>query len=133
MVYVRIFTKTFLSLAGAALLAVAGLDWATDYAANFNHLGFMLSLAALAAVIAVGWAFVQTPAVTAEQKALRQFIQAVLVFAGAFVLNTWGDWVNFGKALVPVIVTTALTVIGTYFANKGNPEVIEPPHDQPMH
>ena len=127
MVYVRIFVKTFLSLAGAALLAVGGLDFVTDYAASFNHLGLLLAAAALAAVIAVGWAYVKSPAITAEDKALRQFVEAVLVFAGAFVLNTWADWVNFGKALGPVIVTTILTVGGTYLANKGNPETVDVP------
>jgi uncharacterized membrane protein YeaQ/YmgE (transglycosylase-associated protein family) len=115
-----IFWRTFASLATATLVAAQGYDWASgDYRAKVAQLGFGLLLAVIGAAVAAGWAFVQTPAVTAIDKAVRSLVQYLLGAVGAVVINSFADFVALPKLLVPAIIGAVIAFALTYFSNQG--------------
>jgi hypothetical protein len=118
--YWSIFWRTFAGLATAALLAAQGYDWASgDYKARATQLGFALLVALAGGLIAAGWAFVRSPAVTALDKAIRSAVQFVLGAGAGVVVNTFADLVSVGKLVVPAIIGALLAFAVTYFSNQG--------------
>lgn len=122
-----IFARTFAQLAAAALLAVQGYDWTTSDQIKNN--GYLLGLALLAAVvgaiIAAGWAFVQSPATTPLGKATRTAVQTVLGGLTAVVFNTASDVVQFGHLLPPLLISAVLAFAVTLLS------YVSPPVTQP--
>jgi hypothetical protein len=116
--YVRIFTKTFASLAAAALVGAQAYDWSsTGYKVSALHTGLLLLAAVIAALIAAGWAYARSPATTALQKATRQFIEVVVSGAGVLAFNEAADVVDFGKLLTTLVIGAVLSFGTTYLMN----------------
>ncbi len=119
MTYWRIFWKTFAQMAGGVLVAMQALDWTVEsFNASSSKLGLGLVLAAVAALGAVGWAFVRSPATTAVQKAIRSAVEAVLGGVGALVVNTWADVVAAERLIVPTLAAAVFAFGITYFQNQ---------------
>jgi len=115
--YWQIGWRTFAQLAGAALLTLQGLDWTVEgFNASSSKAGLALVLALVGALVAVGWAFVQSPAVTAVQKAVRSGVEAILGGVGAIVVNEWADVVALERLVVPTLVAAILAFGVTYFS-----------------
>jgi hypothetical protein len=118
--YWSIFWRTFAGLATATLLAAQGYDWASgDYRAKIAQLGFGLLLALIGGLVAAGWAYVKSPAVTVLEKSVRSLVQYLLGAVGAVVINTTADLVTLPKLLVPGIIGAVLAFGLTYFSNQG--------------
>jgi hypothetical protein len=127
--YVSIFVRTFAALATTALLAAQGYDWASgDYRTNATQLAFALLVALAGGLIAAGWAFVRSPAVTAMDKAVRSAVQWILGSGVGVVVNSFADFVTIGKLVVPAIIGAVLAFAVTYFANQGTvpPATVNP-------
>jgi len=119
MPYLNIFVKTFAALATSALLAAQGYDWSGgDLRVNAENLGLALVLAAVGALIAAGWAYVQSPATTALQKAVRAAIQAILGGVGVIAVNSFADFVQLGAIIVPTLITAVLAFGVTFLSYK---------------
>jgi len=115
--YWQIGWRTFAQLAGAALLTLQGLDWTVEgFNASSSKAGLALVLALIGALVAVGWAFVQSPAVSAVQKAVRSGVEAILGGVGAVVVNEWADVVSLERLIVPTLVAAVLAFGVTYFS-----------------
>lgn len=115
--YWTIGWRTFAQLAGAALLTLQGLDWTVEgFNASSSKAGLALVLALVGALVAVGWAFVQSPAVSAVQKAIRSGVEAILGGVGAIVVNEWADVVDLERLVVPTLVAAVLAFGVTYFS-----------------
>lgn len=115
--YWTIGWRTFAQLAGAALLTLQGLDWTIEgFNASSSKAGLALVLALVGALVAVGWAFVQSPAVSAVQKAVRSGVEAILGGVGAVVVNEWADVVDLERLVVPTLVAAVLAFGVTYFS-----------------
>lgn len=116
MKYWQILWRTFAQLAGAALITLQGLDWTVEgFNASSSKAGLALVLAAIGALVAVGWAYVSSPASSGLQKAIRSAIEAILGGVGAVVVNTWADVVSLERIVVPTIVAAILAFGVTYF------------------
>ena len=115
--YWTIGWRTFAQLAGAALLTLQGLDWTVEgFNASSSKAGLALVLALIGALIAVGWAFVSSPAASAVQKAIRSGVEAILGGVGAIVVNEWADVVDLQRLVVPTLVAAVLAFGVTYFS-----------------
>ncbi len=124
--YVQIAFKTFAQLAAAALVSLQGLDWTVEgFNASSSKLGLALVLAAIGALVAVAWAFVSSPAVSALQKASRSAVQAIAGGIAAIVVNTWADVVTLPRLIVPIAVAAVLAFGVTFFSNQAPP--VQPP------
>jgi len=122
MKYWQILWRTFAQLAGAALLTLQGLDWTVEgFNASSSKAGLALVLALVGALVAVGWAYVGSPATTALQKATRSAVEAILGGVGAVVVNTWADVVALDRIVVPTIVAAILAFGVTYFSYQQKP------------
>lgn len=120
-IYWNIFWKTFAQLAAAAL-ASAQVYFVTQSNANTVNLsvtGFALVMAFLGALIAVGTAYVKTPATTALQKALRSGVQALVGGVATWAINSVADVVATERLLVPLAVSVVLAFGVTYFQSQG--------------
>lgn len=117
--YWSIAWRTFAGLATATLVAAQGYDWATDYKTNAKQLAFGLLLAAIGALIAAGWAYVNSPSVTALEKAVRSLVQYILGAVGAVVINSFADLVALPRLLIPALIGAVIAFGLTYFANQG--------------
>lgn len=126
--YWSIFWRTFAGLATATLLAAQGYDWASGYEANAKQLAFGLLLALIGGLLAAGYAYVQSPAVTALEKAVRSLIQYLLGAVGAVAINSFADLVALPKLLIPALIGAVLAFLVTYFSNQGTvpPAVTSP-------
>jgi hypothetical protein len=123
MQYWQILWRTFAQLAGAALLTLQGLDWTVEgFNASSSKAGLALVLALVGALVAVGWAFVSSPASSALEKGLRSGVEAILGGVGAVVVNTWADVVTLDRIVVPTIVAAVLAFGVTYFSYQTPPE-----------
>lgn len=117
---VSLFLKTAAGAALVVLVAAQGYDWASESFANSAETtAWGLLGAAIAGLIAVGWAFVTSPAATPVGKAARQAVQVLLGLPIAgIVLDEISDFVEVGKLLVPTIVLTVLAFVVSYLSNK---------------
>lgn len=127
MKYWQILWRTFAQLSAAALVSLQGLDWTVNgFNASSSKVGLALVVAAVGAVVAVLWAFVSSPAVTALQKAARSAVQAIAGGVGAIVVNTWADVVTLQRLIVPTLVAAVLAFAITYFSNQPAPAPAPP-------
>lgn len=121
-VMLSIFTRTFTVLAAAIFAAAETWDWASDGAsvANVQNLGWLLLGALLGALVAVGWAFIQTPAVTPLEKATRAAVQALLMsgLATATITNA-SDLIALKDMIVPSLAAIVLGFLITLLNNQG--------------
>jgi hypothetical protein len=120
--YWSIFSRTFFVLAAGILTAAEGWDWFSDGAAvaNAQTLWWLLLGALLGALAAVLWAYRNSPAVTATQKALRAAVQAILASAFFTVtITSTSDLVELQDLIVPTLITIALAFFITYSNNQG--------------
>jgi hypothetical protein len=121
MLYWNIFWRTFAQLAAASLLVIQVPDLIDEQ--WIKNTGGAVGLAMLSALIggliAAGWAFVRTPAVTALDKAVRSAIEKILGGLGALVFNTWAEVVAVPKILIGTIVVAVLSFAVTYFQYQG--------------
>lgn len=120
--YWSIFWRTFTVLSATIFAAAEGWDWVSDGAAitNTENLGWLLLGAVVGSLVAVGWAFVNTPAVTPFQKACRAAVQGLLASAFASVtITNASDVLALGDLIVPTIAATVLAFLITYFNNQG--------------
>lgn len=117
-----IFWRTFTVLAAAIFAAAETWDWASDGAsvANVQNVGWLLLGAVLGALVAVGWAYVQTPAVTPLEKAERAAVQALLMsgLATATITNA-SDLVALRDMIVPSLAAIVLGFLLTLFNTQG--------------
>lgn len=117
-----IFWRTFTVLAAAVFAAAETWDWASDGAsvANVQNVGWLLLGAAVGALVAVGWAYVQTPAVTPLEKAERAAVQALLMsgLATATITNA-SDVIALRDMVVPSLAAIALGFLLTFFNTQG--------------
>ena len=125
--YFAIFWRTFAQLASAAMLAVAGLSWATsqDAKANATALGLGLLLAFIGALVAVLWAFSSSPAFTALEKALRSAAQTAAGALGAIILNQVSDLFQ----LPPVLIAAGVSIVFAFFITYFSYQPAPPPRD----
>jgi uncharacterized membrane protein YfcA len=80
---------------------------------------FGLLAALVGGLLAVGWAFVSTPAVTAVGKGLRSAVQALLAAPiAAVVINNTSDFVDIEKLFIPMIASVILAFLVSYLSNK---------------
>lgn len=118
-----VFTRTFLVLAGAVLLAVQGLEWADSSLIGNNvlTLGLGLLSAAVGGLLAVGAAYLIHPSASKLEKAVRAFVEKVLAGAGVVAFSTAADLVAFGKLLPPLLVAAAFSFAITYISTEPPP------------
>lgn len=121
MVYLRIFWKTFCTLAAGAVAAVQGLDILTGNGLRDNGtaLGLGLLMAVIGGVVAAGTAYVRSPATTALQKAVRAAVQAAVGVLGTVVLNSMADLFALQRVLIAGASAVVLAFVFTYFQNQG--------------
>jgi hypothetical protein len=121
-----VFSRTFLVLAGAVLLAVQGLEWLdpTLLGNNVLTLGLGLLSAALGALGAVGAAYLIRPSASKLEKAIRAFIEKVLAGGIVVTFSSVADLVAFGKLLPALLIAAAFSFIITYVS-------VEPPPTPP--
>lgn len=115
-----VFTRTAGVLALSVLLAAQALDW-TDQdkvVANTTIVAFGLLGALIGGLIAMGWAYFASPAVTPLGKALRSAVQALLSapLAG-LVIKSQEDFVAIEKLIVPTLVAMALAFLISLASN----------------
>ncbi len=118
--YLTIFIRTFAGLALVALLAAQGADWTDtgDLAVNAQVLGFALLMAAIGGLIAVGWAFIGSPAVTPIGRALRSAVQALLgTPIAVYVIDSGDDFGGLADLIVPALIAAVLAFVVTYLSN----------------
>jgi len=126
--YLNIFVRTFAALASAAMLTAQGYDWINgDLRVNVENLGLALVLALIGAATATGWAYAQSPATTALQKATRAALQTILGGIGVVVVNQFADFVDVAAIIVPTLATAALAFGVTFLSYNGQPPVPDPP------
>jgi hypothetical protein len=121
MLYWNIFWRTFAQLAAASLLVIQIPDLIDEqWIRNTGGAAGLAMLSALiGGLIAAGWAFVRSPAVTALDKAVRSAIEKILGGLGALVFNTWAEVVAAPKILIGTLVVAAVTFAVTYFQYQG--------------
>src|SRR6185436_16346912 len=75
-----VFSRTFLVLAGAVLVAVQGLEWAdsTLIGNNVLTLGLGLLSAAIGGFLAVAAAYLIHPSASKLEKAIRAFLEKIV-------------------------------------------------------
>jgi len=136
--YWSIFWRTFTTLSVSILVGAQALDWSTDkVVVNATNTGYLLLGAAIGGVVAVGWAFVSSPATTALAKAERAAVQALLGSAiGAVTITNASDVLALGDLLAPAGAAIVLAFVVTYFQNQGGTppavEAIDPAVYQPF-
>jgi len=114
-----IFWRTFAQLTAAALVTLQGLDWTVEgFNVSSAKAGLALVLALVGALVAAGWSFVGSPAVTALQKAIRSGVEAILGGVGAVVVNEWADVTDLERLIVPTLSAAILAFGITYFSNQ---------------
>jgi hypothetical protein len=117
MTYWQIFWRTFAQLALAGVLALQGLDF-TDLAnveANAFSIGVVVLAAGIGGLVAVLWAFVQSPADSALEKGLRSAAETIAGGLGALAINTGTDWVSTSRLIVGMLGAAAVAFLVTYF------------------
>jgi len=121
-----VFTRTFLVLAGAMLLAVQGLDWldSTLIGNNVLTLGLALLSAVLGAGAAVGAAYLLRPSASKLEKAFRAFLEKLLGGGLVLTFSSLADLVAFGKLLPALLVAAVFSFIITFIS-------VEPPPTPP--
>lgn len=126
---VGIFVRTFAALAGAGLLAVQGLDWSTGDLIRDNALalGLMLASALIGSLVAVGWAFVSSPAGTRLEKSVRAAVEKIAGGVAAVALNAAGDYIALGKLLPSIGIAAVLAFAVTYLSYIAPPAVTDGP------
>lgn len=119
--------RTFAALAGAALLAAQGYDWASGDAVRNNGylLGLALLAAAIGAIVAAGWSFVGSPATSPLGKAIRAAIEKVVGGIGVVAFNSAAEVVDFGR-LLPALAISAVLAFAITWASYVAPPVVEP-------
>lgn len=119
--YLSIFGRTAGALALTVLLAAQTLDWSDQdkVIASGTIVAFGLLAALIGGLLAVGWAFVATPAVTALGKALRAAVQALIAapLAGVVISST-SDFVELEKLVIPTIAAVVLAFLVSYLSNR---------------
>lgn len=119
--YLSIFTRTAGTLALTVFLAAQTLDWSNQdkIVASGTIVAFGLLAALIGGLVAVGWAFVGTPAVTALGKALRSAVQAAIAapLAGIVITKT-SDFVEVQTLLIPTAAAVVLAFIVSYLSNR---------------
>ena len=119
--YLSIFTKTAGALALTTLLSAQTLDWSDKdkVIASGTIVAFGLLGALIGGLIAVAWAFVATPAVTAVGKGLRSAVQALLALPIAgVVIDEASDFVTVEKLLIPTACAVVLAFLVSYLSNR---------------
>jgi len=121
-----VFSRTFLVLAGAMLLAVQGLDWldSTLIGNNVLTLGLALLSAVLGAGAAVGAAYLLRPSGSKLEKAFRAFLEKLLGGGLVLTFSSLADLVAFGKLLPALLVAAVFSFIITFIS-------VEPPPTPP--
>ena len=121
-----VFTRTFLVLAGAVLLAVQTLEWAdpTLLGNNILTLGLGLLSAALGGGLAVLAAYLIHPSASKLEKAIRAFIEKILAGGLVVTFSSLADLVAFGKLLPPLLIAAAFSFVITFIS-------VEPPPEAP--
>lgn len=119
--YLSIFARTAGALALTVLLAAQTLDWSDQekVVASGTIVAFGLLAAVIGGLLAVGWAFVGTPAVTALGKALRAAVQAAIAapLAGV-VITSVDDFAQVGDLIIPTIAAVVLAFLVSYLSNR---------------
>jgi hypothetical protein len=115
---VGIFFRTAAVLGLAALGAVQGFDWASgDQISNNSYmLGLTLLAVLVGSSVAVGWAFVKSPATKPLDKALRAAVEKIVGGVGAVALNSWVDVVSLRNLLITLVIAAAFSFVGTLLA-----------------
>lgn len=120
--YWSIFWRTFTVLAASILVAAQGWDWTSDGAnvANASNLGWLLLGAAIGGLAAALWSYVNSPAVTPVEKAIRAAVQALLgsAFFTVTITNT-SDVLALKDLIVPSAFVIVSAFLITYFNNQG--------------
>jgi hypothetical protein len=117
-----VFTRTFLVLAGAVLVAVQGLEWADSSLIGNNALTLGLGLlsAALGGLGAVAAAYLIHPSASKIEKAIRAFIEKILAGGIVVTFSSAADLVAFGKLLPALLIAAVFSFVITYVS-------VEPP------
>lgn len=117
--YWSIFWRTFSALELAVIGAAVTWDWASDFKTNATKLLFLTLAPFIGAVAAAIWSYVRTPAVTAVEKALRAFAQAIAGGLAAVVINVPADVVALPNLLVSLGIAAVGAFLVTFFSNQG--------------
>jgi hypothetical protein len=117
-----VFSRTFLVLAGAVLLAVQGLEWADTSLIGNNVLTLALGLlsAVLGALGAVAAAYLIRPSASKLEKAIRAFLEKIVSAGLVVTFSSVADLVAFGKLLPALLIAAAFSFVITYIS-------VEPP------
>jgi hypothetical protein len=118
-----VFTRTFLVLAGAVLLAVQGLEWAdaTLIRNNVLTLGLGLLSATVGAALAVAAAYLIAPSGSKFEKAVRAFLEKIVAGIGVITFSSLADLVTFGKLLPPLLIAAVFSFLITYVSTEPPP------------
>lgn len=117
-----VFSRTFLVMTGAVLVAVQGLQWVNPEALgnNITTLGLGLLSAVVGGVLAVAAAYLIHPSATKLEKAFRAFLEKVLAGGLVVTFSSVAELVAFGKLLPPLLIAAAFSFVITYIS-------VEPP------
>jgi hypothetical protein len=117
-----IFWRTFTVMAASIFAAAETWDWFSDGAAvaNVQNVGWLLLGAVLGGLVAVGWAYVNTPATTPLEKAERAAVQALLGSGLATAtITSASDLIALRDMLVPSLAFIVLAFLLTFFNTQG--------------
>jgi hypothetical protein len=117
-----VFSRTFLVLAGAVLVAVQALEW-TDSSLIGNNvltLGLGLLSAVIGGALAVAAAYLIHPSASKLEKAVRAFLEKILSAGLVITFSSVADLVAFGKLLPALLIAAAFSFVITYVS-------VEPP------
>jgi hypothetical protein len=120
MQYLSIFLKTAAAIALTVLVGAQTLEWTNaDAIASATVVAWGLIGAVIAGLLAVGWAFVTSPATTPLGKATRSAIQALLAtpLAGV-VIDSMDDVRSLGNLVVPTVASVVLAFAISYLSNR---------------
>jgi hypothetical protein len=113
-----VFSRTFLVLAGAALLAIQGLEWAdkTLIVQNVTTLGLALLSATLGALGAVAVAYLARPSASKLEKAVRAFLEKLVAGGIVVTFSSLADLVAWGKLLPALLIAAVFAFVITFIS-----------------
>lgn len=113
-----VFSRTFLVLAGAALLAIQGLEWAdkTLIVQNVTTLGLALLSATLGALGAVAVAYLARPSASKLEKAVRAFLEKLVAGGIVVTFSSLADLVAWGKLLPALLIASVFAFVITFIS-----------------
>jgi hypothetical protein len=121
LVYWNIFWKTFSQLASASLTAIVLGDATLNSNASPELIGLALFTSFIGGLVAVGIAFVRSPATSALAKATRSAVEKLVALIVAIPINSTADIVTFPKLVLGGLTIVVLSFVITFFQNQGSP------------